>query len=156
MAQKARLAYGALEGVDAAIESGALDSYDVLFLRNAEGKAFVGWIDKNGNKVIVENENENNLVRVSELPIENGDVNVIYIYNNEGYIWDDTTKKCISLAKSADLAQLETEIADKVNEATVDTKVEMAVDDAKGYTDEKITEINDKIGNLSSIEIIEF
>lgn len=156
MAQKARLAYGTLEGVDAAIESGTLDSYDVLFLKDAEGKAFVGWIDKNGNKVIVENEGENNLVRVLELPTENGDTNVIYIYNNEGYIWDDTAKKCVSLAKSADLVDLETKIEDKVDETTVDAKVETAVGDAKGYTDEKITEINDKIDNLSSIEIVEF
>ena len=53
MADKARHAFGMLENIDSALSSGAIDSYDILFVKNADGKPFVGWIDKDGNKVIV-------------------------------------------------------------------------------------------------------
>lgn len=170
MAQKARLAYGTLEGVDAAIERGTLDSYDVLFLKNSEGKPFVGWIDKNGNKVIVENENK--LLRVSSLPTEGGDAEAIYLYNNEGYIWDADTLKCVPLAKSANLTELETEIASKVDETIVDDKITAAIADKvdESTVDSKIsTAIADKvdeatvdskistaIADMNTIEIVEF
>lgn len=51
---KARHAFGMLENIDSALSSGAIDSYDILFVKNADGKPFVGWIDKDGNKVIVD------------------------------------------------------------------------------------------------------
>lgn len=54
MAEKARHAFGALENIDNALSEGKIDAYDILFVKNAEGKPFVGWIDKNGNKVICE------------------------------------------------------------------------------------------------------
>ena len=54
MADKARHAFGTLENVDAAISAGKINSYDILFVKNANGKPYVGWIDKDGNKVICE------------------------------------------------------------------------------------------------------
>lgn len=54
MADKARHAFGMLENIDSALSSGTIDSYDILFVKNADGKPFVGWIDKDGNKVIVD------------------------------------------------------------------------------------------------------
>lgn len=53
MAEKARHAFGALENIDSAISSGKIDRYDILFVKDANGKPYVGWIDKNGQKVIV-------------------------------------------------------------------------------------------------------
>jgi hypothetical protein len=58
MADKARHAFGSLEGVDSALLAGKIDSHDILFVKNADGKPFVGWIDKDGNKVIVDNSAE--------------------------------------------------------------------------------------------------
>ena len=55
MAEKARHAFGTLERVDEALSTGAIDSYDILFVKDANGKPYVGWIDKDGNKVICEN-----------------------------------------------------------------------------------------------------
>lgn len=55
MADKAKHAFGALERVDESIASGKLDAFDVLFVKDANGKPYVGWVDKNGNKVIVDN-----------------------------------------------------------------------------------------------------
>lgn len=58
MADKAKHAFGTLEGIDAALADGKIDNYDVLFVKNADGKPFVGWIDRDGNKVIVDDSAE--------------------------------------------------------------------------------------------------
>lgn len=58
MADKARHAFGMLENVDSAISSGTIDSYDILFVKDADGKPYVGWVDKDGNKVIVDDSAE--------------------------------------------------------------------------------------------------
>ena len=56
MANKAKHAFGALENVDSAISTGKIDAFDILFVKDADGKPYVGWIDANGDKVIVEND----------------------------------------------------------------------------------------------------
>ena len=56
--QKAKHAFGTLEGIDSALSAGKIDSYDILFVKNADGKPFVGWIDKDGNKVICDDSEE--------------------------------------------------------------------------------------------------
>jgi hypothetical protein len=56
MTMKAKHAFGALERVDSSIANGTLDAFDVLFVKDANGKPYVGWVDKDGNKVIVDNE----------------------------------------------------------------------------------------------------
>lgn len=54
MADKAKHAYGSRKNLEAAIASGAIDAYDVLFL-NGEGETpAIGWMDKDGKPVIVE------------------------------------------------------------------------------------------------------
>ena len=133
MAERARHAFGTLERVDEALSAGTIDSYDILFLKDAEGNPYVGWIDKQGNKVIIEDKVQ--VVRVEELPTENGDENVVYIYNNEGYIWNGT--ECVTLSKSADLTALETQVSNietqmgsKVDAATVQSMIDTAVEDA--------------------------
>lgn len=113
MAKMAKHAFGSEAMVDAALAAGTIDAYDILFLD--EGK--VGWIDKNGQKVIAEGKTQ--VVRVESLPVENGDAGVIYIFNNNAYVWDGS--KCVSLAP--DVSALEAEIAKKVDEETVDTKI---------------------------------
>lgn len=47
---RSKHAFGSEANVDSALASGAIDAYDILFLN--EGK--IGWIDKDGKKVIVE------------------------------------------------------------------------------------------------------
>lgn len=54
MANKAKHAFGALERVDESIASGKLDAYDILFVKDANGKPYIGWVDKEGKKVICE------------------------------------------------------------------------------------------------------
>ena len=52
MAERAKHAFGMLENIDSALSKGTIDAYDILFVKDAEGKPYVGWIDKDGNKVI--------------------------------------------------------------------------------------------------------
>lgn len=133
MADKSRHAFGALDRIDGALAAGTIDAFDVLFLKDANGAPCIGWIDKDGNKVILEN--KNHIIRVDELPTSDGDEDVVYIFNNECYVWDG--EKCIPVGKSADLTALEARIAElteqvevKVDATTVQTMIEEHYDSA--------------------------
>lgn len=111
MAKKAKHAFGALERIDEAISSGKVDAYDILFVKDANGKPFVGWVDKDGNKVVVDDSAE-----LAEL--EN------------------------QLAAKADVADVDAKIATKADSAEVEAKIGTAISDsvsaAKAYTDGKV------------------
>lgn len=121
--QKARHAFGNSSSIEAAKQAGKIDAFDILFLDgNTEPK--IGWLDANGEIRLVEDKTQ--IVRVEELPTTNGDENVVYIYNNEGYIWDGT--QCISLTKPTDVSALENEIATKVTADEVKTMIKGSMD----------------------------
>ena len=58
MASKSKMAFGTLEKVDEALANQKIDAYDLLLVKNADGKPFVGWIDRDGNKVICDDSAE--------------------------------------------------------------------------------------------------
>lgn len=116
---KSRHAFGSETNVDSALDQGLIDAYDILFLN--EGK--IGWIDKDGNKVILEDKKQ--VVSVDVLP-ETGDSETIYIFDSKFYFWNGTefvTSAC------------------NVDEIIVDEKIETAVTNAvktaNTYTDEQ-------------------
>ena len=135
MADKARHAFGNSANIQSALDSGAIDAYDILFL-DGDTEPKVGWIDKNGVIRLVQDKVQ--IVRVNELPTEDADENVVYIYNNEGYIWDGA--QCVPMAKSADLTTLETQVTE------LTTKMEQKVD---------ATTVQNMIEEYS-VEVIEF
>lgn len=47
---KSKHAFGSETNVDAAIENGLIDAYDILFLDEKK----IGWVDREGNKVIID------------------------------------------------------------------------------------------------------
>ena len=98
MATKAKHAFGALENVDSAISAGKIDSFDVLFVKDANGRPYVGWVDGQGKKVIVPNETD--LSGVNE----------------------ELAKK----ADATEVAQLEAKIDAKVDADTVQTMIKDA------------------------------
>lgn len=119
---KSKHAFGSEANVDNALAQGLIDSYDVLFLD--EGK--IGWIDKNGNKVILEDKVQ--VALVDALP-ETGKADVIYIYGGNIHLWNG--------------AEFISPVGDGgVSEDLVDTKIENAVtsatESANAYTDERI------------------
>lgn len=129
---RSKHAFGSEANVDAALASGKIDAYDILFL--SEGK--VGWIDANGNKVIVEDKVQ--VMVIDELP-ETGEESILYVVNSIGYTWNGTEFKPI--AESG------------LDEATIDSKIEAAnttlLETVKEYTDTQIQEV-------SSVKVVEF
>lgn len=122
-------AFGAEANIDSALAQGIIDAYDILFLD--EGK--IGWIDKNGNKIILEDKKQ--VITVDELP-EVGETDIVYIYGSKFYFWNGE--------------KFESSVADGgINESVVDSKVEAALQEANAYTDEQIA-------NAVGIEVIEF
>ena len=101
MATKAKHAFGALEQIDSALSSGKIDSYDILFVKDVNGKPYVGWIDKDGNKVIVDDSAE-----LAELA-------------------DQIATK----ATAEDIAELANQIALKADMAEVNAKIEEKVEE---------------------------
>lgn len=53
MADKAKHAYGSRKNLNAAIASGAVDAYDLLFLNGDGETPAIGWVDKNGNPIVI-------------------------------------------------------------------------------------------------------
>lgn len=53
---RARHAFGSSERVAESIAGGLIDSYDILFLDGDTDNPKIGWVDKNGNPVILKDE----------------------------------------------------------------------------------------------------
>lgn len=123
---RARHAFGSSSSIEEAKQANKIDAFDILFLDGDTNNPKIGWLDSQGNTVIVQDKEQ--IIRVDELPTTDGDENVVYIYNNEGYTWDGT--QCVPLAKTADLSALEAEIATKISADEVDAKIETAISEA--------------------------
>ena len=102
---RSKHAFGMLENVLSAINSGKIDQYDVLFLKDANGKPYIGWVDKNNEPVVLQDEKE--IVEVETLP-NVGETGKIYIYGSDGYFWNGT--EFINLCKPTDVSALESEL----------------------------------------------
>ena len=95
---KAKHAFGTLEGIDQAIADGKIDSYDVLFVKDANGKPFIGWIDKDGQKIICDDSAE----------------------------FAELEAQIASKADAYEIESLQTEIATKVDASVVQTMIDEA------------------------------
>ena len=133
MADRAKHAFGMLENIDTALSNGIIDNYDILFVKDANGKPYVGWIDKEGNKVVVKEEDEVVIVDGESLP-ESGESGKIYVHGSDAYVWNGN--EFVNLCKPTDVSALEEEIATKVTAEEVKTMIKESED--------------------SSVEIVEF
>lgn len=136
MADRARHAFGSSQNLTAALQENKIDKFDILFL-DGDTEPKLGWIDKNGNPVIIQDKVQ--VARVEELPSVDGDENVVYIYNNECYIWDGSA--CVPISKSADLTELENQVTN------LETQMEQKVD---------ATTVQNMIEEYSEVEVVEF
>ena len=126
MAERSKIAFGSLDRIEYALEQNIINVNDIICLEEKK----IGWIDKEGNPVIVESEEY--VIPVSELPTVDGKSNVIYLYNNQGFVWNG--EKCVPMSQDAEVAELtdsvnalEAEMENKVDEATVDAKIAEAL-----------------------------
>lgn len=133
MADRAKHAFGMLENIDVALQNRLIDAYDILFVKDANGKPYVGWIDKDGNKVICQEEDEVVIVEGESLP-ESGESGKIYVLGSDAYVWNGN--EFVNLCKPTDVSALEEEIATKVTAEEVKTMIKESED--------------------SSVEIVEF
>lgn len=122
---RSKHAFGTLERVDEAISSGKVDSYDILFVTDANGKPYVGWVDRDGNKVIVEEDDEVVTIDGESLP-ESGEVGKIYIFGEDAYVYNGA--EFVNLCKPTDVSALEMEIATKVTAGEVKTMIKESED----------------------------
>lgn len=122
---KARHAFGMLENIDSALSGGTIDAYDILFVKDAKGKPYVGWVDKYGNKVIVEDEDEVVIVDGESLP-KSGESGKIYVHGSDAYVWNGN--EFVNLCKPTDVSALEAEIANKVTAEEVKTIIKESND----------------------------
>lgn len=155
MVDKAKHAFGSSEDILSALADGKIDAYDILFLDGDTDNPKVGWIDRNGNPVIVSCDSDK-VVAVDALP-ETGEKGVIYIVSNEVHIWTGTEFEKVS--ESTDLSAFEERVAQleekysSVEElvATLESKIETKIDaeeaDAK-YLSRKYEITHNPVGTL--------
>lgn len=122
---KAKHAFGMLENIDTALSNGVIDAYDILFVKDKNGKPYVGWIDKDGNKVVIQEEEKIVVVEGESLP-ESGESGKVYIFGEDGYFWNG--EKFVNLCKPTDVSALEMEIATKVTAEEVNTMIKESGD----------------------------
>lgn len=125
MAMKAKHAFGSSENLTSALSSGAIDSFDILFLDGDTDNPKIGWVDKNGNPVILKEEDEVVIVEGDVLP-DSGEVGKIYVFGEDAYVWNG--EKFVNLCKPTDVSALETEIATKVTAEEVKTMIKESED----------------------------
>lgn len=124
-----RHAFGSKANIDTALAAGTIGVHDVLLLDEGE----IGWINKNGEKVLVETKK---IMFVEALP-ETGEDKTMYVYNNQCYFWNGT--------------EYVTPNGSGVSETVVDEKINVAktevIESANTYTDEQIA---------NAISVVEF
>lgn len=106
MADKAKFAYGSLANLDAALQRGAVDAFDLLCLYD-DGVARIGWVDGDGKPVLVDVP-EDEVIVVDALP-ETGVAGSIYVFGEEAYVWNGT--KFVNLCKPTDVSELQEQIS---------------------------------------------
>lgn len=106
MAEKAKHGYGSLERVDQSIQSGVLDAFDVLFVTDSEGKPYVGWVNKDGKKEIVDP------------------------YSGVATLESSVNTKLDTKADTSAVEALESQLSEKVDASTVQAMIEEYSDSA--------------------------
>lgn len=106
MADKAKFAFGSLANLDTALQSGAVDAFDLLCLYD-DGVARIGWVDGDGKPVLVDVP-EDEVIVVDALP-ETGVTGSIYVFGEEAHIWNGT--KFVNLCKPTDVSELQEQIS---------------------------------------------
>lgn len=120
---KAKHAFGRSESVEDVLQQNIIDEFDILFL-DGDTDPKIGWIDRNKNPVIVDNKKRVVKVEADALP-DTGEDDIVYLFNENGYIWNGTAFVCLS--KPTDLSAIEAEVATKLSADEVDEKINQAM-----------------------------
>lgn len=132
MAMKAKHAFGSSADIQSALNLGKIDNYDILFLDGDTDNPKIGWIDKNGNPVILKDEK-------ADLSEVEADVEALETAMSEK-------------ANASDVEALESAMSEKANASDVET-LETAL--ATKVTAEEVKAMIKESGD-SLVEIVEF
>lgn len=126
---KAKHAHGSRKNLESAIANKVVDNFDVLFLSGEDENPAMGWLDKNGNPIILSPADE---VAKLETQVEAELATKANAEEVETKLAEkaDAAEVENALATKADAEKvetLETELANKVSAEEVDAKVETAV-----------------------------
>lgn len=124
MALKARHAFGNSTQVLEALKAEKINEFDILFL-DGDTKPKIGWIDKNKNFRLVQEEDEVVIVEGDVLP-DSGEVGKIYVFGEDAYVYNGT--EFVNLCKPTDVSALEAEIDTKVTAKEVRTMIKESED----------------------------
>lgn len=138
MADRAKFAFGSLASLDAALKAGTVDSFDLLCLYD-EGVARIGWVNKQGEPILVDVPGDDVLV-VDELP-ETGETGIIYIVNEVVYIWSGT--QFIVISESTDLTEVKNRVASL-------EELVAALEEKSAATEERFVAIEEKAAELEA------
>lgn len=134
MANRAKHAFGKLENLDAAISEKLVDSYDILFMKDKNDKAVIGWIDAQGNPVIVTDEKAD----LTELEADVAELETV------------VSTKANAEEVNAEISALASEVATKVGSK----EVANAVVEAKAYVETEVGEALEEVD--ASYEKVKF
>ena len=134
---KFKPAFGSSENIQNALDQGMIDKYDLLLLDGNTDVPKVGWVDAQGEVIIVDTEKVI-VVEGDTLP-ESGELGKIYIFGEDGYFWNG--KEFVNLCKPTDLTDLENQVDE------LETQIESKVDEPT---------VQAMIKEYSCIEIVEF
>lgn len=99
MAERAKHAHGSSENLTQAIENQKVDAFDVLFLDANTDNPKIGWLDSQGNPVIIDHKAD--------------------MAKMETALGEEIATK----ANASELTELSEEVATKVDAATVETMI---------------------------------
>lgn len=137
---KAKHAFGNLADVEKALQSGKIDSYDILFL-DGDTEPKIGWIDANGIFRLVENEAD--FSELEEVIATKADAAEVKALEAE----------VATKASAEKVETLETELATKVTAEEVDAKVETAV---KAEIDAAVEKVNYEITDVPVGTLVDY
>ena len=141
MADKAKFAYGSLANLDAALQSGAVDAFDLLCLMD-DGVARIGWVDKQGQAQIV-SVPEDDVLLVDSLP-ETGKLGIIYIVGEVAHLWTGT--QFVVISENTDL----TEVKDKL--VALETALEEKIAEMESKFEERVSAIESEVEKKADAE----
>jgi len=149
---RSKHAFGSEANVDSAIQRGLIDAYDILFLDEKK----IGWIDVNGNKVIIDHQ-----VKAVDVLPQPGVEATIYICGDSLHFWNGEKYVEVGIQQTApeqpDISGItETEVDNKILAAKTELTgyVDSTKADLIAYVDEKVAEFEPGDGSGGSGETV--
>lgn len=133
MAMKAKHAHGSRKSLESAIANKVVDNFDVLFLSGEDENPAMGWLDKNGNPIILSPADE---VAKLETQVETklatkanaSEVETALASKADAEKVEAMETELASKANSSDVETLETELTTKVTAEEVKTMIKESED----------------------------